>query len=138
MSRDSFHDAVSKLLGHIEASHTQVTKLHVFAAVPVCAAIILGRSVGWGFHPNLVVYDHVGDGYERASGGIRTMKLLTYFDDFMKSTVNINDSRLRDLNERVGTLHGLLSNDSDIGSIVLDKNPQGSWATPDNHQTDRG
>ena len=56
------------------------------------------------------------------------MKLLTYFDDFMKSTVNINDSRLRDLNERVGTLHGLLSNDSDIGSIVLDKNPQGSWA----------
>ena len=66
MSRDSFHDAVSKLLGHIEASHTQVTKLHVFAAVPVCAVIILGRSVGWGFHPNLVVYDHVGDGYERA------------------------------------------------------------------------
>ena len=56
------------------------------------------------------------------------MKLLTYFDDFMKSTVNINDSRLRDLNDRVGTLYGLLSNDSDIGSIVLDKNPQGSWA----------
>ena len=56
------------------------------------------------------------------------MKLLTYFDDFMKSTVNINDSRLRDLNERVDTLYGLLSNDSDIGSIVLDKNPQGSWA----------
>ena len=66
MSRDSFHNALSGLLGHIEAKHKQVTTLHVFAAVPVCAAIILGRSIGWGFHPNLVVYDHVGDGYERA------------------------------------------------------------------------
>lgn len=65
-SRNSFHDALSRLLGHIEAKHKQVATLHVFAAVPVCAAIILGRSVGWGFHPNLVVYDHVGDGYERA------------------------------------------------------------------------
>jgi len=66
VSRDSFHEAVSSLLGHIEARHKQVKRLHVFAAAPVCAAIILGRSVGWGFHPNLVVYDHVGDGYERA------------------------------------------------------------------------
>ncbi len=56
------------------------------------------------------------------------MKLLPYFDAFMKNTVNINDSRLRDLDERVDTLFGLLSGDSEIGTIVLDKNPQGSWA----------
>jgi len=56
------------------------------------------------------------------------MKLLSYFDDFMKDTVNINESRLRDLNDRVDTLYGVLFNDSDYGSIVLDKNPQGSWA----------
>ena len=66
IARNSFHEAVSGLLGHIEAQHKQVTTLRVFAAVPVCAAIILGRSVGWGFHPNLIVYDHVGDGYDRA------------------------------------------------------------------------
>ena len=59
------------------------------------------------------------------------MKLLNYFDEFMKNTVNINDSRLRDLNDRVGTLYDLLSTDSEIGNIVIDKNPQGSWA----HQT---
>ncbi len=56
------------------------------------------------------------------------MKLSTYFDAFLRETVNINDSRLRDLNDRVETLYGLLSDDSDIGAIVLDKNPQGSWA----------
>lgn len=56
------------------------------------------------------------------------MKLLSYFDAFMKDTVNINDSRLRDLNDRVKTLYNVLSNDSEIGDIVLGKNPQGSWA----------
>ena len=65
-SRDSFHDALSRLLGHLEANHKHVNTLHLFAAVPVSAAIILGRSVGWGFHPDFVVYDHVGDRYEPA------------------------------------------------------------------------
>ncbi|MCQ3807650.1 MAG: SAVED domain-containing protein [Acidimicrobiaceae bacterium] len=65
-SRDSFHEAVSQLLGHIEANYKPIAKLHLFAAVPVSAAIILGRSVGWGFHPELLVYDAVPDGYSRA------------------------------------------------------------------------
>jgi len=65
-SRNSFQHALSGLLGHVEAKHKQVTTLHVFAAVPVSAAIILGRSIGWGFHPNLVVYDHADGKYERA------------------------------------------------------------------------
>ena len=65
-SRDNFHDTVSNLLGHIEANYKSITKLHLFAAVPVSAAIILGRSVGWGFHPELLVYDAVEDGYSLA------------------------------------------------------------------------
>ncbi len=65
-SRDSFQDSLTRLLGHIEAKHKRIATLHVFAAAPVCAAIILGRSIGWGFHPNLVVYDHAGDKYQRA------------------------------------------------------------------------
>ena len=56
------------------------------------------------------------------------MKLVHYFDEFMKKTVNINDSRLRDLNDRVDTLYDVLSSDSDIGDIIIGKNPQGSWA----------
>ena len=65
-SRNSFHNTVSDLLGHIEANHKSITKLHLFAAAPVSAAIILGRSVGWGFHPELLVYDAVPDGYSLA------------------------------------------------------------------------
>lgn len=56
------------------------------------------------------------------------MKLISYFDEFMKKTVNINDSRLRDLTDRVNTLYGVLSNDEDIGNMINGKKPQGSWA----------
>lgn len=65
-SRESYSDSLRKLLGHLEAKHKKVKTLHVFAAAPACAAIILGRSIGWGFHPNLVIYDHDSDKYENA------------------------------------------------------------------------
>lgn len=56
------------------------------------------------------------------------MKLKQYFDAFMENTVNINDSRLQDLDDRVETLYGVLKANDDIGSIVRSKLPQGSWA----------
>jgi len=56
------------------------------------------------------------------------VKLLTYFDAFMTNTVNINDSRLRDLNSRVETLYGVMCDDDELGPIIIDKDPQGSWA----------
>lgn len=65
-ARDSFHDALSGLLGELEQGHKPIKRLHVIAAAPVSVAIILGRSVGWGFHPNLVVYDATDDGYQAA------------------------------------------------------------------------
>ena len=65
-SLDSFHNALSNLLGHIEAMHKKVSTLHLFAAAPVSAAIILGRSIGWGFQPDLIVYDHAGTEYRQA------------------------------------------------------------------------
>ena len=56
------------------------------------------------------------------------MKLIKYFDAFMENTVNINDSRLRDLEDRVKTLYEVLQKDEEIGDRVLSKVPQGSWA----------
>lgn len=56
------------------------------------------------------------------------MKLIKYFDAFMENTVNINDSRLSDLDARVKTLYEVLTDDDEIGEIVLAKMPQGSWA----------
>lgn len=56
------------------------------------------------------------------------MKLISYFDGFMKNTVNIDDSRLRDLDDRVETLYDVLCADGELGPIVTGKKPQGSWA----------
>lgn len=56
------------------------------------------------------------------------MKLLNYFDEFMKNTVNIDDSRLRDLDSRVETLYSVIREDEELGPIILGKDPQGSWA----------
>jgi hypothetical protein len=60
--RDSFERALRELLGEIESVHKTVRRLHVFAAAPVSVAVILGRSIGWRIHPNLVVYDRASDG----------------------------------------------------------------------------
>lgn len=62
----AFEQAVRRLLAELEATHKPVRRLHVFAAAPVSAAITLGRSVGWGIHPSLTVYDRAGDSYRFA------------------------------------------------------------------------
>lgn len=56
------------------------------------------------------------------------MKLIGYFDAFMNNTVNIDDSRLRDLDHRVETLYDVLCADTELGPFVVGKKPQGSWA----------
>lgn len=56
------------------------------------------------------------------------MKLLTYFNAFMKNTVNLDDSRLRDLESKVDTLYTVLCAAESLASIILGKDPQGSWA----------
>jgi SMODS-associated and fused to various effectors sensor domain/HNH endonuclease len=65
--RDSFVQAIREMLGQLERSDKTVRRLHVFAAAPVSVGVTLGRSVGWGIHPQLVLYDRLGNGtYDRA------------------------------------------------------------------------
>ena len=63
--RDSFEQAIREMLGQLEQVDKSVRRLHVFAAAPVCVGVTLGRSVGWGIHPRLVVYDRHDDGTYR-------------------------------------------------------------------------
>ena len=60
--RDSFERSIREMLGQIEQSDKTVRRFHVFAAAPVSVGITLGRSVGWGIHPRLIVYDRNNDG----------------------------------------------------------------------------
>jgi hypothetical protein len=63
--RDSFEAAIRSMLGQLEERDKSLRTLHVFAAAPVSLGVTLGRSVGWGIHPRLVVYDRLDDGTYR-------------------------------------------------------------------------
>lgn len=58
----SFERAFREVLARIESEAKMVKLLHVFAAAPVSVAVTIGRAVGWGIHPALVVYDRSDDG----------------------------------------------------------------------------
>lgn len=55
------------------------------------------------------------------------MKHPTYFNQFLKEQVNINQGRLDKLSTRVDRVYAALQADEVLGSLVKDKLPQGSW-----------
>ena len=56
------------------------------------------------------------------------MKLLNYFKDFLDCTVNLNQTRLDLLDQRVQAIVSCLEDDSVIRTLIEDHIPQGSWA----------
>lgn len=56
------------------------------------------------------------------------MKLADHFDTLLSDTVNINRSRLDDLQRSVEALYTVLRNDEELGPFVNGKSRQGSWA----------
>lgn len=62
----AFEAALRDLLARLEASHKTVRRLHVFAAIPLSAAVTLGRVRADEVHPALVLYDRTEAGYRRA------------------------------------------------------------------------
>lgn len=56
------------------------------------------------------------------------MKLTQYFKAFLEDTVDLNQSRLDLLDERVAAIVSVLESDSAIGKKILEHVPQGSWA----------
>lgn len=56
------------------------------------------------------------------------MQLADHFDVLLKDTVNLSQLRLDLLSERVDSIHKALKADDQIGSLIIGKLPQGSWA----------
>lgn len=56
------------------------------------------------------------------------MKMTASFNSFMTNTVNINKSRLGNLDESVPAIYHALQDDTEIGDKVVDYDPQGSRA----------
>lgn len=59
----SFETAVRAVLADVEATHKQVRRLHVIAAAPLSAAVVLGRVRDPHVHPSYVLYDRADSGY---------------------------------------------------------------------------
>ena len=55
------------------------------------------------------------------------MKHVNTFTAFLRDTVNINQTRLDQLDEHVEAIYAALEDDDKLGELVLDKLPQGSW-----------
>jgi len=56
------------------------------------------------------------------------MQLADYFDVLLKDTVNLRQFKLDLLSDRVDAIYKALKADDEVGSLILDKLPQGSWA----------
>jgi len=56
------------------------------------------------------------------------MKLVKQFNTFLNNTVNINDDRLKTLNDRVDAISNFLSGAPVIGDMYIEVIPQGSMA----------
>jgi hypothetical protein len=59
----AFEREIRGLFASLEAPKKTVRRLHVVAAVPLSAAIALGRAHHPGVHPELVIYARAGNGY---------------------------------------------------------------------------
>lgn len=56
------------------------------------------------------------------------MQLVDHFNVLLKDTVNLSQSKLDLLDERVEAIYKALKADDQIGSFIIGKSPQGSWA----------
>lgn len=56
------------------------------------------------------------------------MQLNAYFKHFLENTVNLNQSRIDDLDDRVLAITNYLEAEATLGPIVIDLIPQGSYA----------
>jgi hypothetical protein len=64
-SLDAFTSAVRSALSAMEVRNKYVRRLHVFGALPLSAAVALGRAHDPHVHPALIIYDRAGGQYHR-------------------------------------------------------------------------
>lgn len=63
---DQFRQVYARLLREIEATYPSARAIHIFPAVPIPAALILGRELMTDVSPSLLIYDIGPTGFEQA------------------------------------------------------------------------
>lgn len=63
----AFESVVRRFFTDLEATHKHLAKVHLFGAVPLSAAVVLGRVLkAPDLRPRVVTYDRTPDGYRQA------------------------------------------------------------------------
>jgi len=63
---EQFKQTYASLLREIETDYPLAREIHLFPAVPIPAAVILGRELIRNVSPSLIIYDKVTPGFEEA------------------------------------------------------------------------
>ena len=63
---EQFKQTYASLLREIETDYPLAREIHLFPAVPIPAAVILGRELIRNVSPSLIIYDKVKPGFEEA------------------------------------------------------------------------
>lgn len=61
-----FMQTCGQLIGAFEETHKHVRRLHVFPAIPLSLAVVLGRAFNPDVHPTIRIYDRVNHEYVAA------------------------------------------------------------------------
>ena len=56
---ESFRKIYRKTIDEIRETHGKKCKVHLFGAIPTCAAIVCGREIIHGVDPSIVIYEHL-------------------------------------------------------------------------------
>lgn len=59
-----FEEVIRGLFAYIESSHGGIERLHTFAAIPMSAAVMLGKVLNPKINPHVILYDRTLSGYE--------------------------------------------------------------------------
>ncbi len=62
----AFMQTCGQLIGAFEETHKHVRRLHVFPAMPLSVAVVLGRAFNPDVHPTMTIYDRVNHEYVAA------------------------------------------------------------------------
>ncbi len=60
---EAFMQTCGRLIGTFEETHKHVRRLHVFPAMPLSTAVVLGRAFNPDVHPTMTIFDRVDHEY---------------------------------------------------------------------------
>ncbi len=115
------------LFAMVEDLHGKIDVIAVFPAIGVASAVTLGRVLMPEVSPALIMFERDDDRRILSSPGGPTVRFASDFETFLSDKVNLNQTRVDNLQSRVNAIDGFLSSSS-LRDIFIDLIPAGSWA----------